>query len=72
MGERLKVFGIVALIGFIAGIIGQLTFDYVVPALIALLPAILNARYILSGLAGAFLTLIVVSIWAYFTGSSEK
>ncbi|MEM0313652.1 MAG: hypothetical protein QW056_06865 [Candidatus Bathyarchaeia archaeon] len=72
MGERLKVFGIVALIGFIAGVIAQLTFDYVVPALIVLLPAILNARYILSGLAGAFLTLIVVSIWAYFTGSSEK
>lgn len=72
MGERLKVFGIIALMGFIAGVIAQLTFDYVVPALIALLPAILSAKYILSGLAGAFLTLVVVSIWAYFTGSTEK
>ncbi|MCS7095706.1 MAG: hypothetical protein RMK50_01355 [Nitrososphaerota archaeon] len=72
MGERLKVFGVVALIGFIAGVIAQLTFDYVVPALVALLPAILSAKYIVSGLAGAFLTLIVVSVWAYFTGSAEK
>jgi len=72
MGERLKIFGFVALLGFIAGVIAQLTADYVVPALIALLPAFLSAKYLISGLAGAFLSLIVVSIWAYFTGSSEK
>lgn len=72
MGERLKIFGFVALLGFIAGVIAQLTADYVVPALIALLPAFLSAKYLISGLAGAFLSLILVSIWAYFTGSSEK
>ncbi|MEM2336624.1 MAG: hypothetical protein QXR79_03740 [Candidatus Bathyarchaeia archaeon] len=71
MGERLKVFLFVAILGFIAGIIAELTIEYVVPALAAILPAIFSAKYILSGLAGAFLTLIIVSIWAYITGPKE-
>lgn len=72
MGERLKVFGLVAILGFIAGVIADVTAEYVIPALVAILPAFLNARYILSGLAGAFLTLGLVSVWAYITGPSEK
>jgi len=72
LGERLKVFGLVAILGFIAGVIADVTAEYVIPALAAILPAFLNARYILSGLAGAFLTLGLVSVWAYITGPSEK
>ncbi|MEM1564073.1 MAG: hypothetical protein QW161_05320 [Candidatus Bathyarchaeia archaeon] len=71
MGERLKVFLFVAILGFIAGVIAELTIEYVVPVLAAILPAIFSAKYILSGLAGAFLTLIVVSVWAYVTGPKE-
>jgi hypothetical protein len=71
MGERLKVFVFVAILGFIAGVIAELTAEYVIPALIAILPAFFSAKYILSGLAGAFLTLILVSIWAYVTGPKE-
>jgi len=72
MGERLKVFIFVGLLGFFAGIIADVTATYVIPALIALLPSLgVITRYLLSGLAGAFLTLILVSIWAYITGPSE-
>jgi len=72
MGERLKVFAFVALLGFFAGIIADVTATYVIPALIALLPFLGTfTRYMLSGLAGALLTLVLVSIWAYITGPSE-
>jgi len=71
MGERLKVFVFVAILGFIAGVIAELTIEYVVPALAAILPALFSTRYILSGLAGAFLTLLIVTIWAHVTGPKE-
>jgi len=71
MGERLKVFLFVALLGFMAGVIADLAATYVIPALAALLPAFINARYMLSGLAGAVLTVFLVSIWAYITGSEK-
>lgn len=72
MNERFKVFGLVAVLGFMAGVIADLTSTYVLPALMAILPAFLNARYLLSGFAGACLTLVLVSVWAYITGSSER
>ncbi|MEM2912087.1 MAG: hypothetical protein QXM52_00010 [Candidatus Bathyarchaeia archaeon] len=71
MGERLKIFVFVAVLGFIAGVIAELTAEYVIPALITILPAFFSAKYILSGLAGAFLTVVLVSIWAYITGPRE-
>ncbi|MEM3770440.1 MAG: hypothetical protein QXG76_04560 [Candidatus Bathyarchaeia archaeon] len=70
MGERLKVFVFVAILGFFAGIVAELTIEYVIPALAAILP-VLFSKYILAGLTGAFLTLIIVSIWAYITGPRE-
>jgi hypothetical protein len=72
MGERLKIFVFVAILGFFAGVVADLSATYVIPALANVLPAFLNARFMLSGLAGAFLTLVMVSIWAYITGSPER
>jgi len=72
MSERLKVFAIVALLGFMAGVIVQLTADYVLPWLMAVLPALMQVRFIVSGLAGAALTLVLVSIWAYFTSNKDR
>ena len=72
MSERLKIFVFVAILGFFAGIIADLTATYVIPALASALPAFLSARYLLSGLAGAFLTLALVSVWAYISGTSER
>lgn len=71
MGERLKVFGLVAVLGFMAGIIADLTAEYVIPWLVMIFPAFLSARYLLSGFAGACLTLVLVSVWAYVTGPSQ-
>jgi len=71
MGERLKIFTFVAILGFIAGVIAELTIEYVIPWLAAVLPVIFSVRYVLAGLAGAFLTLIIVSVWAYVTGPRE-
>lgn len=71
MGERLKIFGLVALLGFMAGVIAQLTADYVIPALLTILPELVQIRFLVSGFAGACLTLVLVSVWAYITGPSE-
>jgi len=67
MGDRLKVFGIVALLGFMAGVIAQLTADYVIPWLMTVLPALINIKWVVSGFAGACLTLALVTAWAYMT-----
>jgi hypothetical protein len=72
MGERLKIFVFVAILGFVAGVVADLSATYVIPALASILPAFLNARYMLSGFAGACLTLALVSIWAYVTGTPER
>ena len=71
LGDRLKVFVIVALLGFMAGIIAQLAADYVIPALLRILPELVQIKFLVSGFAGACLTLLLVSIWAYVSGSSE-
>jgi hypothetical protein len=70
LGERLKVFGLVALLGFMAGIIAQLTADYAIPWLVTVLPELAQIRFLVSGFAGACLTLVLVSVWAYITGPS--
>jgi hypothetical protein len=67
MGDRLKIFGVVALLGFMAGVIAQLTADYVIPWLMTVLPALINIKWVVSGFAGACLTLVLVTAWAYMT-----
>jgi hypothetical protein len=72
MGERFKVFGLVALLGFMAGVVAQLTADYVVPWLMVVIPALVQVRFLVSGFAGACLSLVLVSIWAYMTSPRDK
>ncbi|MCK4313967.1 hypothetical protein KAT21_04590 [Candidatus Bathyarchaeota archaeon] len=71
MGERMKIFGIVALLGFMAGVIAQLTVDHVIPALLTVLPELAQIKFLVSGFAGACLTLVMVSVWAHITGPSN-
>jgi uncharacterized membrane protein YedE/YeeE len=71
LSERLKVFVLVALLGFMAGVIAQLTADYLIPALLVILPELVQIRFLVSGFAGACLTLLLVSVWAYVTGSER-
>jgi hypothetical protein len=72
MGERLRVFGIIALLGFMAGVIAQLTADYIIPWLMVVIPALVQIRFVVSGFAGAALTLVLVSVWAHFTGNKDR
>jgi hypothetical protein len=64
MGERIKVLLSFALLGFMAGIFAKFTYEYSVPWLLAHFPMI-SWDWILSGLAGAVLTMFLVAIWAY-------
>jgi hypothetical protein len=72
MNSRLKVFGIVALLGFVAGIIAQLTADYVIPWLMEVLPQLINIKWIIAGFAGAILTVLLVMAWAYVSGNKDR
>jgi len=72
MGERFKIFGLVAILGFMAGVIAQLTADYLIPWLLVILPELVQIRFLVSGFAGACLTLVLVSVWAYITGSAQR
>ncbi len=73
MSERLKIFAIVALLGFLAGVIAQLTAIFVIPWLISILPALGGlTSYIVAGCAGAVLTVGLVSAWAYLTGNKNR
>jgi len=72
MSERLKIFLLVALLGFVAGIIAQLAADYAIPWLLVVVPALVQIRFLVSGLAGACLTLVLLSVWVYVTGPTER
>ena len=72
MAGRFKILAFVAILGFMAGVIADLTAEYVLPKLLEILPEIFRVRYILSGLVGAVLALILVVIWAYATKPKES
>ena len=72
MNSRLKIFGLIALLGFVAGVIAQLTAVYLIPWMISALPLLGGATtYMISGFAGAILTVAIVGAWAYMTGKKE-
>jgi uncharacterized membrane protein YedE/YeeE len=72
MGERLKIFALVALLGFMAGVIAQLTADYVIPWLMVVIPQLVQIKFLVSGFAGAALTLVLVTVWAHFTANRDR
>ncbi|XES76185.1 MAG: hypothetical protein ACBZ72_08345 [Candidatus Bathyarchaeia archaeon] len=70
MGDRLKVFGIIAILGFMAGVLAQLAATYFIPWMISVLPMLSGiTSFLISGLAGACLTVGLVGAWAYFKGN---
>jgi uncharacterized membrane protein len=73
MSSRLKVFGIIALLGFVAGVIAQVTATYFIPWLLDVLPLLGGVtNFVVSGFAGAILTVAIVSVWAYLTGNKDR
>jgi hypothetical protein len=72
MGDRLKVFGIIAILGFIAGIIAQLALTYLPQWIESVLPLLGGvSSFLISGLAGACITVALVGVWAYLTGKRD-
>jgi len=72
MNSRLKIFGVIALLGFFAGVIAQVTAVYFIPWLLAILPLLGGiTSFLISGFAGACLTVVLVSVWAYMTGKKD-
>jgi hypothetical protein len=72
MNSRLKVFGLIALIGFVAGVLAQVTATYVIPWLAIVLPSLATfSSFLVAGFAGAILTVAIVGIWAYATGKKD-
>jgi hypothetical protein len=72
MTSRLKIFGVIAVLGFFAGVIAQLTAAIIIPWLITFLPLLGGiTNYVISGFAGACLTVVLVSVWVYMTSKKE-
>jgi hypothetical protein len=72
MSERIRILGIFAILGFAAGVIANFTYHYVLPVVLAVFPEILSVEWILSGFAGAVLTLCVLLVWVYLSQSPER
>jgi len=72
MNSRLKIFGVIALIGFLAGVLAQVTATFIIPAIILFLPSLsVISAYLVSGLAGAVITVFIVGAWAYLTSRKD-
>ena len=73
MTSRLKIFGLIALLGFVAGVIAQLTAVYVIPWIAIVLPSLASlTSFMVAGFAGAILTVAIVGAWAYMSGNKDK
>ncbi len=72
MTGRVKIFGVIAIVGFLAGVIAQVAATYFIPWFISILPLLGGATsFLVSGFAGAVLTVAIVSVWAYMTGKKD-
>lgn len=72
MSSRMKIFGIIAVLGFLAGVIAQVTAIYFIPWLVSVLPLLGGlTSFMVSGFAGAVLTVVLISAWAYMTGRKD-
>ena len=71
MGDRLKILGIFAVLGFVGGVLANVLYHTLWPWFLAVFPSILSAEVVLSGIAGALITSCLVVIWVYLSGSTE-
>jgi hypothetical protein len=71
MGDRIRMFLMFGLLGFVAGIVANATAIYVIPWLTTLVFPAIGLDWVLSGFAGSFLTVLLVTVWAYVTNPSE-
>jgi len=64
---RIKAFGLFALLGFVAGVVVNFVYRIAFPILLKTLPEILRVEWVVSGLVGSILTMIMLVLWAYLS-----
>ena len=72
MGDRIKMIVTFALLGFVAGIVANFSGKYVIPWLITFVLPMIGVDWILSGVAGALITIGLVTAWAYMSGPEQQ
>jgi hypothetical protein len=72
MGERFKMIVTFAFLGFVAGIMANFTGKVVIPWLSTIVVPAIGIDWILSGVAGALITVGLVTAWAYMSGTGEQ
>jgi len=71
MSERLKMIVTFAFLGFVAGIVANFTGKFIIPWLSTIVIPAIGVDWILSGVAGALITVGLVTAWAYMSGPGE-
>lgn len=71
MSDRLKMIVTFALLGFVAGIVANFTGKFVIPWLSTFVLPTIGIDWILSGVAGALITIGLVSAYAYLSGPEQ-
>jgi len=72
MTSRLKIFGLIALLGFVAGIIAQVFATQVIPWIQINWPDLGSVvPYLVAGIVGAILTVALVGVWAFMTSKKD-
>jgi len=72
MGDRIKMIVTFALLGFVAGVVANGTGKYVIPYLSTVVLPMIGVDWILSGVAGALITIGLVTAWAYMSGPEQQ
>lgn len=72
MGDRIKMIVTLAVLGFVAGIVANFTGKYVIPWLSTFVLPTIGIDWILSGVAGALITIGLVSAYAYMSGPEQQ
>jgi len=72
MNERFKMIATFGFLGFMAGIVANFTGKFIIPWLSTMVLPAIGIDWILSGVAGALITVGLVTAWAYMSGTSEQ
>ncbi len=67
------MFSLIALCGFVAGVLAQVTALYFIPWLMAIAPMLGGlTSFVVAGCAGAVITVALVGAWAYITARKDS
>ena len=72
MNDRFKMIATFGCLGFIAGIVANFTGKVIIPWLSTIVIPAIGIDWILSGVAGALITVGLVTAWAYMSGTGEQ